>query len=94
MTTTLALILVTIGGLLVLLGNPDLVKPDLFQQGFWKSIDISRSVLHPREAQRIHQEVRRHPDSRRVDRVHHWNVHVGGVPEFSSVTNQLRADRS
>jgi uncharacterized protein YjeT (DUF2065 family) len=47
MTTTLALILVIAGGLLVLLGILYLTKPDLFQQGFWKSIDISRRLSTP-----------------------------------------------
>jgi len=47
MTTTLALILVTVGGLLVLLGILYVAKPDIFQQGFWKSIDISRRFSTP-----------------------------------------------
>ena len=47
MTTTLALILVTVGGLLVLLGILYIAKPDIFQQGFWKSIDISRRLSTP-----------------------------------------------
>ena len=47
MTTTLALILVVVGGLLVLLGVLYIAKPGIFQQGFWKSIDISRSLSTP-----------------------------------------------
>jgi uncharacterized protein YjeT (DUF2065 family) len=47
MTTTLALILVTVGALLVILGILYIAKPDLFQQGFWKSIDISRQLSSP-----------------------------------------------
>jgi len=47
MTTTLALILVIAGGLLVLWGILYIAKPDLFQRGFWKSIDISRRLSSP-----------------------------------------------
>ena len=47
MTTTLALILVVAGGLLVVLGILYLAKPGIFEQGFWKSIDISRRLSSP-----------------------------------------------
>ena len=42
MTTTTALILVVIGVLLVIWGILYIAKPDIFQRGFWKSIDVSR----------------------------------------------------
>ena len=47
MSTTLALILVIAGGLLVVWGILYLAKPDIFQRGFWKSIDISRQLSSP-----------------------------------------------
>lgn len=47
MSTTLGLILITVGGLIVVLGILYISKPDIFQQGFWKSIDISRSLSTP-----------------------------------------------
>jgi uncharacterized membrane protein YiaA len=47
MSTTVALILVIAGGLLVVLGILYVAKPDIFQQGFWKSIDISRRLSSP-----------------------------------------------
>lgn len=47
MTTTMALILVIAGGLLVILGILYIAKPDIFQRGFWKSIDISRQLSSP-----------------------------------------------
>jgi uncharacterized protein YjeT (DUF2065 family) len=47
MSTTVALILVAIGVLLVILGILYLAKPGIFEQGFWKSIDISRLLSSP-----------------------------------------------
>jgi uncharacterized protein YjeT (DUF2065 family) len=47
MSTTVALILVAIGVLLVILGILYIAKPGIFQQGFWKSIDISRQLSSP-----------------------------------------------
>ncbi len=47
MTTTVALILVAIGVLLVVWGILYIVKPDLFERGFWRSIDISRQFSSP-----------------------------------------------
>ncbi len=47
MSTTIALILVTIGVLLVILGILYIAKPGIFEQGFWKSIDISRQLSSP-----------------------------------------------
>jgi hypothetical protein len=47
MSTTLALILVAIGVLLVILGILYVAKPGIFEQGFWKSIDISRQLSSP-----------------------------------------------
>ena len=47
MSTTVALILVIAGGLLVVLGILYIAKPDIFQRGFWKSIDISRRLSSP-----------------------------------------------
>ncbi|MDF1500355.1 MAG: hypothetical protein P1P76_07800 [Anaerolineales bacterium] len=49
MTTTLALILIIVGGLLFVLGILYVTKPDIFQQGFWRSIDISRLISTPEE---------------------------------------------
>ena len=47
MTTTLALILVIAGGLLVIWGILYIAKPGIFERGFWKSIDISRQFSSP-----------------------------------------------
>ena len=47
MTTTTSLILVVAGGLLAIWGLLYVAKPDIFQQGFWKRIDISRRLFSP-----------------------------------------------
>ena len=47
MTTTVALILVIVGALLVVWGILYIAKPDIFERGFWKSIDISRQFSSP-----------------------------------------------
>jgi uncharacterized protein YjeT (DUF2065 family) len=47
MSTTVALILVAIGVLFVILGILYIAKPGIFEQGFWKSIDISRQLSSP-----------------------------------------------
>ncbi|MBU0510629.1 MAG: hypothetical protein KJ638_02865 [Chloroflexi bacterium] len=47
MTTTTSLILVVAGGFLCIWGILYVAKPDIFQQGFWKRIDISRRLFSP-----------------------------------------------
>ena len=47
MSTTVALILVAIGALFFILGILYIAKPGIFEQGFWKSIDISRQLSSP-----------------------------------------------
>jgi hypothetical protein len=47
MDTTLALILIAVGLLLALLGILYLAKPDLYKQGFLKSIDFSGKFNGP-----------------------------------------------